>query len=436
MRESVEERITMRIREVMQQYEPDYSPSAWEKLRKHMAEPEFRFKKLMLKYKFWLSCLTIAGVLIIVYKDTDVLPANKYPEIDTVFSASSNNFLPEKPKETGYTEKNGTVRFGDSDTHSIQKWENRSSDTAREPITEFYSASSPDYNQTENAIEEIIDNFEQIHFNPVSLSIMDKDYQHDISRLIVKTFQPPKIPVTKPLLPNKTKKFKIQWPGSNSAITDGNGYDRFTGPNKLVFYYSTEIHSTPSYNSFGISNGAGFSLEGPIRSSISISAGLSYQSINFDRTIFSEKVYSHNSSQYPTDTIDISELIDSTGIISGSYNYLELPVAVNFKFLESPRSQIWLSAGISAIAFLEQNYNNVTIVGGISDSSSVSVKAWENIHPLASFNIGLLYRYKLSDRFFLHGSAQYKQHLVPLGYNSMKLNRLNFQAGITYRFGH
>jgi len=63
-------------------------------------------------------------------------------------------------------------------------------------------------------------------------------------------------------------------------------------------------------------------------------------------------------------------------------------------------------------------------------------KAWENIHPLASFNIGLLYRYELSDRFFLHGSAQYRQHLVPLGYNSMKLKRLNFQAGITYRFGH
>jgi hypothetical protein len=76
-------------------------------------------------------------------------------------------------------------------------------------------------------------------------------------------------------------------------------------------------------------------------------------------------------------------------------------------------------------------------VGGItSSSSSVSVKAWENIHPLASFNIGLLYRYELSDRFFLHGSAQYRQHLVPLGYNSMKLNRLNFQAGIIYRFGN
>jgi len=63
-------------------------------------------------------------------------------------------------------------------------------------------------------------------------------------------------------------------------------------------------------------------------------------------------------------------------------------------------------------------------------------KAWENIHSLASFNIGLLYRYELSHRFLLHGSAQFKQHLVPLGYNSMKLNRLNFQAGIMYRFGH
>jgi hypothetical protein len=106
-------------------------------------------------------------------------------------------------------------------------------------------------------------------------------------------------------------------------------------------------------------------------------------------------------SPYPIDLIDLSQLIDSTFAISGSYKYLELPVAVNLKFIESARSQVWLSAGISAIAFLEQNFNYVTIVGRISDSSSVSVKAWENIH-LASFNFGLLYSYKLSDRFFLH----------------------------------
>jgi hypothetical protein len=67
--------------------------------------------------------------------------------------------------------------------------------------------------------------------------------------------------------------------------------------------------------------------------------------------------------------------------------------------------------------------------------STIPYRLRRNIVTLASLNLGLLYRYNLSDRFLLHGSAQYKQHLVPLGYNSMKLNRFNFQAGIIYHFG-
>lgn len=70
----------------------------------------------------------------------------------------------------------------------------------------------------------------------------------------------------------------------------------------------------------------------------------------------------------------------------------------------------------------------------MSKSSSASVIAWLNIHPLASLNFSLLYRYIFNDRYFLHGSIQYKHHLVPLGYNSMKLNRLNLQIGLIYRF--
>jgi hypothetical protein len=137
----------------------------------------------------------------------------------------------------------------------------------------------------------------------------------------------------------------------------------------------------------------------------------------------------------PPDTNRIFYYVDSTEIRSGSYRFLELPVAVNFKFIESARSQVWLGAGISSIAFLRQEYTYETVVEGVSESSSISVKAWENIHPLASLNFSLLFRYTISDRALLHGSIQYKQHLVPLGYNSMKLNRLNFQLGIIYHFG-
>ncbi len=67
--------------------------------------------------------------------------------------------------------------------------------------------------------------------------------------------------------------------------------------------------------------------------------------------------------------------IDSIGIRSGSYKFLELPVSVNFKFIESPRSQVWLGTGISSIAFLKQDYTYETIVEGISESSSILRKS-------------------------------------------------------------
>ncbi len=76
-------------------------------------------------------------------------------------------------------------------------------------------------------------------------------------------------------------------------LTKEESYDKFVGPNKLAFFYSPEIHYSDSLKTLGVSQGIGISFEGPIRSSVSISAGLSYQAINFHKTIFSEKVPPH-----------------------------------------------------------------------------------------------------------------------------------------------
>jgi hypothetical protein len=434
MKESVDDRIRNRFKEVMEHYEPDYSPQAWEKVRKQMALPEFRLRKLFLKYKFYLSCLVITGLLVIVYMDTNVLPADKYTAIDPVFPESSYYLPSEKPKEIAYSEKKVATKHSTLDIPIDREGKNITSNVIPSQITDSLSAAYLDNTQIGNVIEKRPGSIEQ---NPVFMNMLegiDVGCQYNKSHLIQIKYQSEEIPVLKSPSSDRKGKFKFQWPGFETT-GEGN-YDKFTGPNRLAFFYSPEIHYSDSLKNLGVSQGAGISFEGSIRSSVSISSGLSFQSMNFDVTIFSAKVPPDLSPLDPPDTNRTFYYIDSTVIRSGSYKFLELPVAVNFKFIESPRSQVWLSAGISAIAFLQQNYTYETVVGGISSSSSVSVKAWENIHPLASFNIGLLYRYKLSDRFFLHGAAQYKQHLVPLGYNSMKLNRLNFQAGIIYRFGH
>jgi len=435
MKESSEDTMIKNIKEVLEKYEPDYSPQFWENLRKQRPVPEFGIKKLFLKYRFYLSSLVITGLLVIVYRDTNVLPADNYPAIDPLFPESSYYIPSEKPKEIGYSEKAASIRHSTSNIGIIREGIDISPKVTPVRTTDYLQVTYQNTTQTVNEFKERPNNIEQ---NPVFTNMLagiDVGYQHNIFQLIPIIYQVKEIPLLKSPSFHKTRKFKFLWPGSDFIQTEEGNYDKFTGPNRLAFFYSPEIHYSDSLSKLGVSQGFGISFEGSIRSAISISAGLSYQSMNFDVTISSQKVPPEGPFQ-PVDTNQTINNIDSIDIRSGSYKFLELPVAVNFKFMESPRSQVWLSAGISAIAFLQQNYTYETVVGGISNSSSVSVKAWENIHPLASFNIGLLYRYKLSDRFYLHGSTKYKQHLVSLGYNSMKLNRLNFQAGIIYRFGH
>jgi len=436
MKESVDDRITNRIKEVMDHYKPAYSPQAWDKLSKQMAMPEFRLKRLSLRYKFWFSVVSIVGVLVLVNKDTGGVLADNNPAVATVLSESANYFVSEKPGEIAYLKKTTASEPGISNIGIIREGKNISSKVTPVLITDSLSVTYQNYTQTGNAFEERPDNIEQNSVIPVLPEDPDLGCQYNFSQLIPVKYPTDEIPVLKSPSAAKTKKLKLQWPGSDFTQTEEGSYNKFTGPNKLAFFYSPEIHYSDTVKNLGVSQGIGISFEGAIRSSVSISVGLSYQAINYHVTISSEKVPPDNLVLEPADTNRIFYYIDSIDVRSGSYKFLELPVAVSFKFLESARSQVWLSAGISAMAFLQQDYTYETIVGGISESSSVSVKAWENIHPLASFNIGLLYRYELSDRFFLHGSAQYKQHLVPLGYNSMKLNRLNFQAGIIYRFGH
>jgi len=420
---------------VLEQYEPAYSPQAWEKLRKQMPAPESRLKKLLLKYKFWLSGLAIVGVIVIAYKVTNVLPGDKNSVIDPVSFQSASYFVIEKPKEIISSEKASVLRHNISDIITGQEEKSVFPEVTLVPITESLPATHQDYTLAENAMTETPESIERASVIPVSTERLDFGYQYNSTLLIPIEDRAADIKPSEDQSFNKTAKFEIHWPGFNSSLTKEGDYNKFVGPNKLAVFYSPEIHYSDSIGNMGVSQGTGFTFEGRIRSLVSISAGLSYQAINFNKTISSVKVPPHDLVLEPPDTNRIFYYVDSTEIRSGSYRFLELPVSVNFKFIESARSQVWLGTGLSSIAFLGQEYTYETIVEEVSESSSISVKAWENIHPLASINFSLFLRYNVSDRTLLHGSIQYKQHLVPLGYNSMKLNRLNFQLGIIYHFG-
>jgi|WetSurSiteA1Bulk_404760.scaffolds.fasta_scaffold01145_5 hypothetical protein len=434
MNELSEDRIARRIKEVLGHYEPDYSPQAWEKLRKLMPAKESRLKILLLKYKFWFSGLVITGILVIVYNVTNIRHADEVSAIDPVSSEYANYTVSEEPKEIAYSEKTATLRSSISEISIGQEGKSAFPEVTPVPITESLPATYQNNSQAGNAVTEIPESIERASLIPVSPERIEFDYQYNSTLLIPIEDRSADIKPSKDPSYDKTAKFEFHWPGFNSSLTNEGDYNKFVGPNKFAFFYSPEIHYSDSIGNMGVSQGMGITFEGRIRSLVSVSTGLSYQAINFDKTISSVKVPPHVVLQ-PPDTNRILYYVDSIEIRSGSYKFLELPVSVNYKFIESARSQVWLGTGISAIAFLGQEYTYETVVEEVSESSSVSVKAWEDIHPLASLNFSLLYRYNFNDRFILHGSIQYKQHLVPMGYNSMKLNRLNFQIGMIYRLG-
>ena len=434
MKESFEDRITKRVKEVMEHYEPEYSPQAWEEFREKMTVPQFWLKRIFLRYRYWLGGLAITGALIVTVKILSPTALEKESFTITENSELARSPETEKKKVAVYSERTVPKIHNNLKTVTILNNEIIYPADLSDPLNDSLPAAYGKNFQIEYPTYVMSDNIEKRSIGSDLLKVKELSYPIQNTQLIPIKLQPGKIYVFKSPSYDKTGKFKLQLPAFNSLTTESKAYDRFVGPNRLALFYSSEVHHSDILKTIGISHGLGISLEGPINSSVLISVGLSFQAMNYKKTISSIKVPVRNMHQ-PTDTIIIPQYVDSLEIRSGSYKFLELPVSISFKFIESEKSQVWIGTGVSLIAFLGQNYTYETIVGGVSTSSSASVKPWENIYPLASLNLSLLYRYKFSDRLFLHSSIQYKQNLTEMGYNSMKLNRLNLQIGLIYRFG-
>jgi len=89
----------------MVQYEPDYSPLAWERLKKQLPLPESRLKQLLGKYRSIFFAVPIAGILIIFYLITNPPPIDKNSATDPIASISENYLVSATPEEPTYSKK-------------------------------------------------------------------------------------------------------------------------------------------------------------------------------------------------------------------------------------------------------------------------------------------------------------------------------------------
>jgi hypothetical protein len=435
MKEAFEDRMTIRIKEVMEQYEPEYSPQAWKGFQKYIHKRESWLKNFFRQYPYWFDGIIITIILSAVFNvSSQPVPENKATVVIPHGSDSVNYPESEKTKEVTILEKPVPFSHIDSKEGTTSGEESVFLNYLPVHINDSLPTNYINKNQIENKIQGKPDSTEKIPDGSDLFRVEGFSNQFNNKLLIPLQLKIIEIPSLTSHTSDRLRKLKLKLPDLNLLTAGSKKYNKFIGPNKFALFYSPEIHHTDSLKTLGISHGFGIIVEGPIRSFISISAGLSYQSMNFNKTI--------SSGQVLRDLPPLYRPIDSIFIRSCSYKYLELPVSINLKLLKSTRSQVWLGTGISVMAFLKQNYESDVIYRdtckGTQDfikKVEFSANAWKNIHPLASVNFSLQYRFEFTNRLFLHSSIQYKLHLVPLGCNSMKLNRINLQIGLGYRFG-
>jgi hypothetical protein len=225
----------------------------------------------------------------------------------------------------------------------------------------------------------------------------------------------------------KKQKSKLRLPKLNIDFS-GDRYSHFVGPNKLSIYYNPEFQMENKLRNPGLVHGLGVEIEGPINPKINLAVGFNYFS----------KQYS-GIETFRLDSSKVSGLhvafVDSTINRTGKYHFFEMPVTIRLNLYSGQRSSLFFDGGFSVIAFLKQEYNTHTVVNLEETDNNITQKAWKNIHPLGSLNLGLTYRYSLSERFSICGSVGYKNHLSKLGALPMELDRVSVKVGIVYRFG-
>ena len=442
MKEAFEDRITRRIKEVMEQYEPEYSPQAWKEFRKQKLQRENWRKRFFLDFRYWFNAITITFILIIVIRILSPSVLEKEAVVFPQRSESVNHHESKEINEISVPEKPVTLSSDGSKADTTTSKESTVFNYLPVCINDSLHTNNGNKIQVVNEIPVMTDSIEKVPAGSDIFRAEDFGNQFNNTQLISLEIKTIEISSLTYHTSERTRQYKLQLPELNSLTTESKKYNKFIGPNKLSLFYSPEInYCCDPFKTSVISHGFGIIFEGPVRSFISISAGLSYQSVNFNNIIFSKHVPMHMSP--PIDHFYLFRYkiyIDSIGIItSGSYKYIELPVSANLKFLEGTRSQVWLGTGISSMAFLRQNFasevNIETIAGDISEKVGISPNVWKNIHPLASINFSLIYRFQFSDRLFLNSAIRYRLYPEPLGYYSMKMSHLNLQIGLGYRFG-
>jgi len=421
MKESFENKMSNRFREALENYQVQYDQRAWERLSKEMPSRQVSPWKRWKFVQWWLGGILVAGLIMYGYLST------YKPEI--INQSSQNSVFLSEKKADNQSSMNAGNTLPASPFVQNKK---TSGESLSKVVGSALSPSQSMLNSSQQRSKSVLytKNLERASGEEILPKIIEGKIVGRIGPGDHPTTheQLTELPAMEIETTTKNKhKVGFKFPEINLDFSK-NPNSHFVGPNKISIYYNPEFQMEKTLRNPGLVHGLGVEFEGPINPKINLAVGINYFS----------KQYS-GSETFRLDSSKVSGLhvpfVDSTVTRTGKYQFLEMPVTLRFNLYSGQRSSLFFDGGFSVIAFLNQEYNTHTVVNLEETDNNIKQKAWKNIHPLGSLNLGLTYRYALSERFSIGASVEYKNHLSGLGALPMKLNRFSGRVGVVYRFG-
>ena len=417
MKESFEDKMSGKFRKELENYQVPYDQHAWERLSKDLqSKPVLPWRKWKL-LAGWGFGIVVAGLMLYqAYLSTvEPLDIKQQPQ-NSISTIAEKENVQSNDSTTGYSIDSNKKIQRESEILVPNGPTKRRSMSQKVSFPE--KENKPNNNETEELSNEVF----ELKTSELMLAkeglIKEQEMELTLKKLPARNII---------FSETKKQKSKFQLPKLNIGFS-GDHYSRFVGPNKVSLYYNPEFDLEKTLKNPGLVHGLGIELEGPINSKINLAVGINY---------FSKKYSGSEAFRLDSFTVKNPRIpfVDSTITRTGNYQFIEMPVILRVNLYSGQRSSLFFDGGFSAIAFLNQKYNTHTVVNLVETDVNIKQKAWKNIYPVGSLNLGLTYRYALSDRFSFSTSVEYKNHLSGLGALPMKLDRFSGKIGIIYRFG-
>ncbi len=419
-----EDKMTDIFKQKLENYNPEYNPDAWKALSSRLnyaRGPKFSYKTLsmgftagilfMLSIYYFLPNNKSANTEITQLEKQLNELENKVAKIESISSDRTFQSLKSNtPKNSLYGQNDfkSENRFTSFANHHYVFIESNSTKNTRpelinknklKPLNGIYSYNTYDYVLTKDSL----------HFN-------ESNVNNNLSK-------------------NKKKqksKLKINWPSFklNNNRNNHNKYSNFTGPNEIfgiANIFDEHLDNGQNFNSKGF----GIGVSGPISSNISISCGLVFSTASWNTKTFFEKTQNIIISDTSSTTVVVDSIITNTN----QWQYLQIPISLNYNLLNTKKSALDLTFGISSrLYFTEKYYKSISVPNEPNVFLVDKYDSFENKHWLSNSQIGIKYNYKLSRHWNIKAEPYYSIPISATSALKTKSKGWGFNFNVSYKF--